>query len=144
MSNNKTIVIVDGYLGNDPESKSTPDGTGVVSFPLGSQHSVKNHDGWKMETTWYRVSLFGDLANKSIDLKKGDRVIVTGSLVPREWFDEKNNRHRTSLEIRGFNVELVRSKTEEKEKSNAVNTNKSTGNKTSYPSNSKPYQPESR
>ena len=94
-------VTIVGNIGADPEMRYTPTGQAVTSFSVGSQNrSYKKDDKWvDTGTTWYRVIAWRDLAeNIAQSLKRGNRVIATGSLVSRDWEDKEGNK-RTSWEL---------------------------------------------
>jgi single-strand DNA-binding protein len=76
-----TIIIV-GNLGKDPEMRYTPSGQPVTSFSVASSRSYTNQSGEKVdETTWFRVTAWGKLAETTNQfLKKGRQVLVEGHL----------------------------------------------------------------
>lgn len=76
-----TIIIV-GNLGRDPEMRYTPSGQPVTSFSVASSRSYTNQNGEKVdETTWFRVTAWGKLAETTNQyLKKGRQVLVEGHL----------------------------------------------------------------
>lgn len=78
-----TLIIV-GNLGRDPEMRYTPSGQPVTSFSVASSRSYNNTAGEKVdETTWFRVSAWGKLAETCNQyLHKGSKVLVEGRLVP--------------------------------------------------------------
>jgi len=91
---NATII---GHLGNDPETRYTPNQTAVASFSV----AVNTGYGEKKVVTWWRVSLFGKRAETAAKhLKKGAAVVINGEPSIREWTDKGDNK-RQSLEIRG-------------------------------------------
>jgi len=58
---NKACLI--GRVGNDPEIRSTADGTAVASFSLATSRSFKGKDGQKKETTaWHSIVIWRKLA----------------------------------------------------------------------------------
>ena len=78
-----TIIIV-GNLGKDPEMRYTPSGQAVTSFNVATSRSYTGANGQQVkETIWFRVSAWGKLAETcSQYLKKGNKVLVEGRLVP--------------------------------------------------------------
>ena len=77
------ITIV-GYLGRDPEMRFTPSGQAVTSFSVATSRSYTNNTGQKVdETTWFRVSVWGNQAEACNQyLSKGRPVLVVGRLRP--------------------------------------------------------------
>jgi len=58
---NKVILI--GNLGQDPESRFTPQGTAVTSFSVATNESWKSQSGEiKEHTEWHRIEMFGKRA----------------------------------------------------------------------------------
>ena len=103
---NKIIIV--GYLGRDPELRYTPQGTPVCDFSVATTERRKDKSGEVQEaTTWFRVSLFGRQAEVASQyLAKGRQVYVEGQLSQRDWTDKEGNT-RTSLEVRGTEVQFL-------------------------------------
>jgi single-strand DNA-binding protein len=103
---NKIMIV--GYLGRDPELRYTPQGTPVCDFSVATTERRKDKQGDTQEaTTWFRVSLFGRQAEVAAQyLAKGRQVYVEGQLSQREWTD-KDGATRTSLEVRGTDVQFL-------------------------------------
>lgn len=92
-----------GNLGNDCESRYTPNGDLVVSFSV----AVKSGFGERESTTWARCAMFGRRAESVAPyLLKGQLVGVSGELTAREW-DDKNGLKRTSIEVRVSDLSLL-------------------------------------
>ena len=103
---NKIIIV--GYLGRDPELRYTPQGTPVCDFSIATTERRKDKSGeFQDQTTWFRVSLFGRQAEVASQyLSKGRQVYVEGSLSQREYTDKEGNA-RTSLEVRGSDLQFI-------------------------------------
>lgn len=101
-------VTVVGNVG-EPQLKFTPSGKAVLEFSLAENHSKKNQQGgWDEDgTTWRRVTLW-DKKGEALGnvLKKGDRVIVTGSERIREW-EGKDGQQGKSLEVNARDVGII-------------------------------------
>lgn len=78
-----TIIIV-GNLGKDPEMRYTPAGQAVTSFSVATSRQYTAGSGEQVkETTWFRVSTWGKLAETCKQhLKKGTKVLVEGRITP--------------------------------------------------------------
>jgi single-strand DNA-binding protein len=113
MASFNKIVIV-GYLGRDPELRYTPDGTPVCNFTLATTERRKDKSGeFQDHTTWFRVTLFGRQAEVASQyLSKGRQVFIEGSLSQREYTDRDGNT-RTSLEVRGSELQFIGSRGDE-------------------------------
>jgi len=109
MSFNKIIIV--GNLGRDPELKYTPQGQSVCEFSVATSEKRKDGSGEvKEETTWFKVSCWGRLAEVASQyLSKGRQVYIEGRLRTREWTD-KEGKSRTSLEVFGSDLQLLGSR----------------------------------
>ncbi|WP_254475258.1 single-stranded DNA-binding protein [Bartonella sp. B1098] len=97
---NKVILI--GYLGADPESKTMNSGAEVVNFRMATSESYtdKNTQQKVGKTEWHSVVVFNPhLAKIALQyLNKGSKVYVEGKLQTRKWQD-KNGIDRFTIEI---------------------------------------------
>ena len=95
-------ITVQGLVATTPRHIITQDGLPITSFRLAISERLSKPDGSTEEhTNWYTVTAFKVLAiNTNTSINKGDRIVVTGSLVIRDW----DNGERT-----GTSVELVAS-----------------------------------
>ena len=93
----------------EPSLKFTPQGKPVLEFSLAENHSKKNpQGGWDEDgTTWRRVTIWDKKAETLAEvLKKGDRVIVTGSERLREY-TAKDGTQGKSLEINARDIGII-------------------------------------
>jgi single-strand DNA-binding protein len=93
----------------EPALKFTPQGKPVLEFSLAENHSKKNaQGGWDEDgTTWRRVTIWDKKAEALGEvLRKGDRVIVTGSERLREY-TAKDGTQGKSLEINARDVGII-------------------------------------
>lgn len=76
-----TIIIV-GNLGREPEMRYMGNGDPVTNLSVAASRSYTNAQGVKVDdTTWFRVSIFGKMAEScNTYLKKGSKVLVEGHL----------------------------------------------------------------
>lgn len=93
------IAVITGFVGSDPGSLGREGGPAACSFRLGctrrffdaQQRQWRDHP-----TVWITVKSFRQLAvNVMTSVRKGDPVIVTGSLAQDEW--TKDGINRTSI-----------------------------------------------
>lgn len=95
-----------GRLGKDPELQVTPDGTPYTKFSLAvSVYQGKDNQGHaKNDTLWLNVVCWRNLAEQTEKfLVKGDKIMLIGSLVVRNYTD-KDGVKRTSTEIIAVDV----------------------------------------
>lgn len=74
-----------GHLGSDPEMRYMPNGTAVTNLSVATNHrwTDKSSGEVKEEVTWFRVSVWGNLAETvNQHLSKGRQVMVIGRLRP--------------------------------------------------------------
>lgn len=106
MSLNRVILL--GRLGRDPEVRYAQSGTTVATLNLATdERRPDGSGGWKNETEWHRVVLFGkqaDLAKQY--LTKGREVLIEGSLRTRQWQD-KEGQKRWTTEVVALNMRFV-------------------------------------
>ncbi|MCZ2159182.1 single-stranded DNA-binding protein [Bartonella sp. 220] len=97
---NKVILI--GYLGADPESKTMNSGAEVVNFRMATSESYtdKSTNQKVSKTEWHSVVVFNPhLAKIALQyLNKGSKVYIEGQLQTRKWQD-KNGQERYTTEI---------------------------------------------
>lgn len=103
-------ISVNGALGKDAELKYTKNGAPVLEFSLADSLSRKDdNDAWVdvRETIWWRVSLWGPLAETLAPaLVKGARVEVTGPIQIRTY-SKVDGTQGVSYEIRADTVGVV-------------------------------------
>lgn len=100
MAKDLNRVTVSGRLPRDGEIRVTPNGLSVATFTIASGRSIRDGDGWKDETEWFRVVAWRDLAERySERLKKGAHVLVEGRLQTRKWTDPQTNQERQTTEV---------------------------------------------
>lgn len=100
---NKATLI--GYLGADPEMRTTSSGARVAQFSLGTTRRWNDRNGRPQEKTqWHRVlvwdSLPGTFAFAEKYLRKGDRVYVEGEIDYRSYETDSGDT-RWTTEILG-------------------------------------------
>lgn len=97
----QTIIV--GNLGRDPETRHLNSGDTAANFSVAVTEQWKDKSsGEKREkTTWYRVSMFGRLAEVAGQyLKKGSQVQIIGRMEERKWTDKDSGAERSMLELR--------------------------------------------
>lgn len=107
-SRNKVELI--GRLGQDPEVRTTGNGTKVASL------SVATSERWRDKTTgeqresteWHRVVLWDKLAELAEQyLFKGSEVLLVGKLQTRKWQDQSGQeRYTTEVVLQGQRAEM--------------------------------------
>lgn len=107
MSNGTTNITIVGNVVDDPELRVTPKGIACANFSVAVNRKVFDPTTKKWEeqgTDFHRVNVWRSLAeNVSGTLRKGDRVIVVGSLKSNTYEDREGNK-RTAWEITATSV----------------------------------------
>ncbi|XP_074660556.1 single-stranded DNA-binding protein, mitochondrial-like [Tubulanus polymorphus] len=88
-----------GRIGNDPEIRGN-ERYPVVMFSLATNLSFKRADGnYTQRTDWHRISVFkpGLRENVAMNLRKGDRIFVTGAIRYDEYESNGNMMKSTSV-----------------------------------------------
>lgn len=111
-------VELHGHLGADPKVIGKDDKTFLVlrlattdSYPVGQGEDVK----WKdRETVWHDVLVFRPAtAHFARDLKKGDRVQITGAISYRPFQDAEGHTRRQANIVASFIEKIHYEKQEE-------------------------------
>lgn len=104
---NKVELI--GNLGQDPEIRTTPQGSSVCTLKIATSDSYKdkNSGEWKETTEWHRVVLWDNLAETAGKyLKKGSKIFVEGKLKSRTYEDNSGTT-RNVTEVLGLSMILL-------------------------------------
>ena len=97
-------ITIIGHAGADAEMRYTPDGTPVTSFSVATSRKVKDQE----RTTWHRVTCWRKLAEITGEhVKRGDRLLVTGTVEARAFADGRTGEPRASLEITAETVRFL-------------------------------------
>ena len=98
-------VTITGRLGADPELTFAPSGMAIAKMRVVTDRRVKDGEEWKsVDTSWHHVTAFKDAAEGAAeDLRKGDLVIVVGTLKQREY-ETKEGEKRNVWEVTANHV----------------------------------------
>lgn len=111
MANLNRVQLM-GHLGQDPESRATPNGKSVANLSLATSERWNDKaTGEKREKTeWHRVVMFERLADLAVEyLRKGSPVFIEGKLQTRKWQD-KDGADRYTTEIVAQSMQFLGSK----------------------------------
>jgi single-strand DNA-binding protein len=100
----ETRITVIGNLAADPVYRRIEGGRMVTNFRIGTTPRLRNREDGSWAdgaTSWWSVSCFGPLAdNTARSLRKGERVVVTGSAWVDQWTTEEGGVARTGTTAR--------------------------------------------
>ncbi len=97
----KNRITLIGLLGQDAESRTTPNGNPYTRFSLATSVSWKENGNsdYKTRTEWHRVICWNKLADWAGNLRKGAYVEVEGELRYREYTPTESDRNVRVAEI---------------------------------------------
>jgi single-strand DNA-binding protein len=102
---NKVTLI--GNLGNDPEVRSTNNGSRVATFSLATSRAWNSQSGEKQEKTeWHRCVAWNSKGSTLADIvekycRKGEKLYVEGRIEYRQWQDKDGQtRYTTEINVR--------------------------------------------
>lgn len=108
---NKVILV--GNLGQEPETRTFPDGGSITNI------SIATSEGWKDKQTgeqkerteWHRVVFNGRLAEIAAQyLNKGSKVYIEGSLRTRKYQDKQTGQDRYSTDVFARELQMLDSR----------------------------------
>jgi len=101
-------VYLGGRIGQDPELRMTPSGQSVLNLRMVTTVQYKDNSGtWKDADEWHDVVVWGAQAEAMGKLlRKGEFVLIEGSLRTRSWEDNEGNK-RYKTEVVAQNVILT-------------------------------------
>lgn len=112
MSRGVNKVIIIGNLGQDPECRSSQNGTLFANLSVATDESYKDKQTGQVvpRTEWHKIILAGRLAEIAQQyLKKGSKIYIEGRLQTRKWQDQ-NGQDRYTTEIRGGELQMLDSR----------------------------------
>ena len=116
---NRLTII--GYVGKDPDIRSTKDGKRVANFSVATTETWKDKaTGEKKEKTeWHRCVCWVDGLITIIEryVKKGTRLLVERQVTTRNWDDDGVEKYTTECQMTGFNAKLMLLSTKEQDAS---------------------------
>ncbi len=104
---NKVILI--GNLGQDPDTRYTPNGNAVVNLNLATDESYKDRQTGQLvpKTEWHRIVMFGKLAEIAGQyLRKGSKVYIEGKLQTRRWQNKEGQDVYTTEVVVDINGQM--------------------------------------
>lgn len=113
-SYDSTTIV--GKVGRDAEMKYMPSGEPVTSFSVAVDRSYKKDGDTVKRTIWYRVQIYGKLAEICKDVTKGDTIMAVGSLdadwqtgAPRIW-NKQDGTAGSSFELTAKEIKFLSQK----------------------------------
>jgi single-strand DNA-binding protein len=101
-------VSLIGYLGKDPETRSTRNNARFTVLSLATKRSWRDRASgeWQSKTTWHRVICWGRLVDYAGALTKGAHVQIDGEITTREYV-AKSGERKTATEVRANQIAKI-------------------------------------
>lgn len=101
-------VILAGFLGGDAIVRTGKNGN-FTTLELATKKSYKDKESGKYisRTDWHKLIVFGGRGEYAAKLKKGDHILVEGSLHHNEYESKKTNTKQQSDSIRVTNIQKL-------------------------------------
>ena len=108
----KNKVQLIGFMGGNPEVKTTENGKKLAKFSIATNENYRNGKGEKVtETIWHNLIAWGKVAEiVEKFLTKGSEVAIEGKLVNRSY-EDKEGQKKYVTEIQVNELLLLSSKT---------------------------------
>lgn len=104
---NKVILI--GNLGQNPDTRYTPNGNAVVNLSIATDESYKDRQTGQLvpKTEWHRIVMFGKIAEIAGQyLRKGSKVYIEGKLQTRKWQNKEGQDVYTTEVVVDINGQM--------------------------------------
>ncbi|WP_114941359.1 single-stranded DNA-binding protein [Mucilaginibacter endophyticus] len=98
-------VFLAGHLGKDPDLRYLDNGVAVSSFPLATSEMTGRGEQQKAFTEWHNIVMWRSLAERSVQLKKGQLVYIEGKIRTRNFTDRTGlKKYVTEISADHFEV----------------------------------------
>ena len=101
---------ITGNVTKDPELKQTPDGGQVAKLSVAvKQKGQKKNGEWVDRKPWYvDAEIWGRDAAKVVEkVRKGDYVLLTGTLEREHWTSQQDGQERESFKLKKTQYEVL-------------------------------------
>lgn len=98
----RTIIV--GYVGRDPESRTSRSGKALASFSVATSEKFTDSSGQRQEKTeWHRCICFDRIAEAAKNyVAKGMLILVEGRYETTKWEKDGQQRQRTDLIVQNM------------------------------------------
>jgi single-strand DNA-binding protein len=101
-------VILAGFLGKDATIHTGKNGNfTILELATKESYKDKESDKYIARTEWHKLIVFGGRGEYAAKLKKGDHVLIEGSLRHNEYESKKTNTTQQSDSIRVTNIQKL-------------------------------------
>lgn len=104
----KNTVTLVGFVGNNPEVRTTQSGASITHVSLATSRSFKDGEGTRQtETEWHRITCFNGVGKSVAEhVTKGAMLMVTGRIHYTRWTDQAGTE-RHGCEIVAEQVDFL-------------------------------------
>jgi single-stranded DNA-binding protein len=97
-------IMILGFVGKDPEEKSTQKGSKGYFFPV----AVESFSKGEKKTIWYQIQVWDvGLFTMAKAIKKGSLIVVSGTLGETSIYQSKDGENRVNLSIKASSLIFV-------------------------------------
>jgi single-strand DNA-binding protein len=101
-------VILAGFLGKDATIHTGKNGNfTILELATNESYKDKESDKYITRTEWHKLIVFGSRGEYAAKLKKGEHILVEGSLHHNEYESKKTNTKQQSNSIRLTNIQKL-------------------------------------
>lgn len=110
---NINSVTISGNLTRDAEIRYTKSQTPVITFGIAVNSRVKVNNEWTDYANFFDCVFYGSYAEKCAEsLKKGAKVVISGSLRWSQWQSGEQTRSKVEINVSSIDFLGQKSKTQ--------------------------------
>lgn len=110
---NINSVTISGNLTRDAEIRYTKSQTPVITFGVAVNSRVKVNNEWTDYANFFDCVFYGSYAEKCAEsLKKGAKVVISGSLRWSQWQSGEQTRSKVEINVSSIDFLGQKSKTQ--------------------------------
>ena len=102
MASDVNLVVIEGRVVSDLESKVTAGNTSLTTFRIANHRWISGNEGreGREETNFLAVSCWGTVADRVAQrVSKGCKVVIKGRWQVRQWEDQASGQQREGHEL---------------------------------------------
>jgi len=109
MSVNRVTLV--GNVGQNPEIRSTQQGSKIANFSLATTDKWKDKttNEWKQKSEWHKIVVCNENIANLVEkyVVKGSKLYIEGSLQTKKWQDkDKKDCYTTEIILQGYQCKL--------------------------------------
>lgn len=96
---NRNFVLLEGFLGADPEMRTLPSGSRVANARIATNYVYEKAGKKTQVTSWHALVFYNHLAEEAVTWKKGENVHVEGMIQDRQFTPTGETKPKRVKEI---------------------------------------------